>query len=163
MADYGEPGEAPMNLNMSPPTHIPVLLQETVEALAVQPGGRYIDCTLGSGRHAAAILERSSPGGQLLGIDADPKALLNVKLKPGDVRLLQGTNHYQNFIDAVRLRTTPASPIDSAVQLDFVSHLSDMAVRTARKIRRDPVKEVIVGDKSQNRLLRRPTRRPWRL
>jgi len=97
------------------------------------------------------------------GIDADPKALLNVKLKPGDVRLLQGTNHYQNFIDAVRLRTTPASPIDSAVQLDFVSHLSDMAVRTARKIRRDPVKEVIVGDKSQNRLLRRPTRRPWRL
>jgi 16S rRNA (cytosine1402-N4)-methyltransferase len=44
-------------------------------ALAVQPGGRYIDCTLGAGGHAAAILERSSPGGQLLGIDADPNAL----------------------------------------------------------------------------------------
>ena len=55
--------------------HIPVLLQETVQALAVQPGGRYIDCTVGGGGHAAAILEHSSPGGQLLGIDADPEAI----------------------------------------------------------------------------------------
>ena len=55
--------------------HIPVLVRETIEALAVQPGGRYIDCTLGGGGHAAAILEQSSPGGQLLGIDADPEAI----------------------------------------------------------------------------------------
>jgi len=55
--------------------HIPVLVKETIEALAVQPGGRYIDCTLGGGGHAAAILEHSSPGGQLLGIDADPEAI----------------------------------------------------------------------------------------
>jgi len=60
---------------MSTLTHIPVLLQEAVEALAVQPGGRYIDCTLGAGGHAAAILNQSSPGGQLLGIDADPEAI----------------------------------------------------------------------------------------
>ena len=64
-----------MNLTMSAPTHIPVLLEETIEALDVQPGGRYIDCTLGAGGHAAAILEHSSPGGQLLGIDADPRAM----------------------------------------------------------------------------------------
>ena len=55
--------------------HVPVLLEETMEALAVQPGGRYVDCTVGSGGHARAILERSSPGGQLLGIDADPTAI----------------------------------------------------------------------------------------
>jgi len=64
-----------MNLTMSALGHTPVLLEETIEALAVQPGGRYIDCTLGAGGHAAAILECSSPGGQLLGIDADPEAI----------------------------------------------------------------------------------------
>lgn len=55
--------------------HIPVLVKETIQALAVQLGGRYVDCTLGGGGHAAAILEHSSPGGQLLGIDADPQAI----------------------------------------------------------------------------------------
>jgi 16S rRNA (cytosine1402-N4)-methyltransferase len=64
-----------MNLTMSAPTHLPVLLEEAIEALAVRPGGRYIDCTLGAGGHALAILERSSPGGQLLGIDTDPEAI----------------------------------------------------------------------------------------
>ncbi|MFC2048107.1 16S rRNA (cytosine(1402)-N(4))-methyltransferase RsmH [Chloroflexota bacterium] len=60
---------------MITPAHIPVLVKETIEALNVQPGGRYIDCTLGGGGHATAILEKSSPGGQLLGIDADPEAI----------------------------------------------------------------------------------------
>ncbi len=64
-----------MSPTMLAPVHIPVLVEETIEALNVQPGGRYIDCTLGGGGHAAAILEHSSPGGQLLGIDADPEAI----------------------------------------------------------------------------------------
>ncbi|MBI4181113.1 MAG: 16S rRNA (cytosine(1402)-N(4))-methyltransferase RsmH [Chloroflexi bacterium] len=55
--------------------HVPVLVEEAIKALAVQPGGRYIDATLGGGGHAAAILEQSSPGGQLLGIEADPEAI----------------------------------------------------------------------------------------
>ncbi len=70
-----------MNLTKSAPAHIPVLLEEAIEALAVQPGGRYIDCTLGAGGHAVAILERSSPGGQLLGIDADPRAVKTARAR----------------------------------------------------------------------------------
>jgi len=54
--------------------HIPVLLKEAVDALSVRPGGRYIDCTVGAGGHAETILQHSAPGGQLLGIDADPIA-----------------------------------------------------------------------------------------
>lgn len=64
-----------MVLRLTAPTHVPVMVSEVLDALAVQPGGRYIDCTLGEGGHAVAILESSAPGGQLLGIDADPKAI----------------------------------------------------------------------------------------
>jgi 16S rRNA (cytosine1402-N4)-methyltransferase len=64
-----------MSLTMTMPTHKPVLLNEAVEALQAQPGRRYVDCTIGSGGHAAAILAKILPGGQLLGIDADPDAI----------------------------------------------------------------------------------------
>ncbi|MFC2012797.1 16S rRNA (cytosine(1402)-N(4))-methyltransferase RsmH [Chloroflexota bacterium] len=66
---------------MSVSTHIPVLLEESIEALAIQSGGRYIDCTLGGGGHAAAMLNHSAPGGQLLGIDADPDAIRVARAK----------------------------------------------------------------------------------
>jgi 16S rRNA (cytosine1402-N4)-methyltransferase len=55
--------------------HTPVLLHSTVELLNVRPGGRFVDCTVGTGGHAEAILQRCAPDGSLLGIDADPKAL----------------------------------------------------------------------------------------
>lgn len=52
--------------------HIPVLLDEVVTALKPYSGGRYIDATVGTGGHAAAILDASEPNGRLLGIDQDP-------------------------------------------------------------------------------------------
>ena len=55
--------------------HQPVMLNETLAALNVQPGGRYIDATAGEGGHSRAILEASSPGGQVMMIDADPEAV----------------------------------------------------------------------------------------
>ena len=64
-----------MNLNGSLPVHIPVLLRETVEGLRPWPGGYFVDCTVGLGGHAAAILKRISPSGRLLGIDVDAGAL----------------------------------------------------------------------------------------
>lgn len=63
-----------MSLVMTPPIHKPVLLTEVLAALEVQPGKRYVDCTLSAGGHARAILEKSQPDGRLLGIDADPEA-----------------------------------------------------------------------------------------
>ena len=59
--------------------HEPALLAQTLELLAVRRGGFWVDGTLGAGGHAAAILERSSPDGRLLGSDRDEDALLAAK------------------------------------------------------------------------------------
>ena len=59
-------------------SHTPVLLAECLEGLAVRPGGRYIDGTLGGGGHSEAILQRSAPDGKVLGLDADPAAIRRV-------------------------------------------------------------------------------------
>jgi 16S rRNA (cytosine1402-N4)-methyltransferase len=52
--------------------HISVLLDEVLEALAPKPGQVIVDCTLGLGGHAAALLQRIAPGGKIIGIDFDP-------------------------------------------------------------------------------------------
>ena len=64
-----------MIVAMSLPVHVPVLLDEVIAGLRPQRGGYFVDCTVGLGGHAAAILERISPSGRLLGIDADPEAI----------------------------------------------------------------------------------------
>ena len=64
-----------MSVAMSLPVHVSVLLDEVITALQPRPGGRFIDCTVGLGGHAAAILEEISPSGRLFGIDADPDAI----------------------------------------------------------------------------------------
>jgi 16S rRNA (cytosine1402-N4)-methyltransferase len=71
---------------MISPAKIPVLIEEGIQALAVQPGGRYVDCTLGGGGHSLSILEHIQPGGQLLGIDADPNAIMAARKRLSDYR-----------------------------------------------------------------------------
>lgn len=55
--------------------HIPVMLNEAVEGLAVREGGRYLDGTFGRGGHARAVLSRLGSSGRLLLMDRDPQAI----------------------------------------------------------------------------------------
>lgn len=56
-------------------SHLPILVEECLAALALQPGMVGVDATLGHGGHAVRLLERILPGGRLLGLDLDPVEL----------------------------------------------------------------------------------------
>lgn len=58
------------------PAHVPVLLDEALDALRIDPNGIYVDATFGRGGHSRAILQRLGPHGRLLALDRDPAAVV---------------------------------------------------------------------------------------
>lgn len=68
-------GFAPAERDDGEVIHRPVLLEETLQFLAVSAAGVYVDGTLGEGGHSQRILEASGPDGVVLGIDRDPRSL----------------------------------------------------------------------------------------
>lgn len=55
--------------------HIPVLLHEVLDGLAIRPDGIYVDGTVGGAGHSTEIAKRLTDGGRLIGFDRDPDAV----------------------------------------------------------------------------------------
>ncbi|MCH5600892.1 16S rRNA (cytosine(1402)-N(4))-methyltransferase RsmH [Niabella ginsengisoli] len=84
--------------SLSTEYHIPVLLNETIDGLAIKPDGVYVDCTFGGGGHSAAILSKLNAKGRLYAFDQDEDAKRNV---PDDKRVIfiqQNFRHIQRFL-----------------------------------------------------------------
>ncbi|MDO6460321.1 16S rRNA (cytosine(1402)-N(4))-methyltransferase RsmH [Granulosicoccaceae sp. 1_MG-2023] len=64
-------------------THVPVLLSESVEALAIHPDGIYLDATYGRGGHSDAILRELGSAGRLISLDQDPQAVAEAQVRHG--------------------------------------------------------------------------------
>ena len=61
--------------------HVPVLLKEAIDFLAIQRGGTYLDATVGLGGHSLEIAKRLGAAGHLIGFDKDPAALDRARAK----------------------------------------------------------------------------------
>jgi len=96
-------------------------------------------------------------------IVAQPASLLDSVIGPDEIQLYRSNHHVRNFLDCVKSRSATICPVDEAVRADIICHLSDIAIRTQRKIRWDPKEEVIIGDAAASRLLTRSMRSPWHL
>ncbi|HMM20348.1 MAG TPA: 16S rRNA (cytosine(1402)-N(4))-methyltransferase RsmH [Selenomonadales bacterium] len=110
--------------------HTSVLLREAVEALITNPDGIYVDCTLGGGGHSAAITEKLSPKGWLIGVDQDPAAVRAGQARLSDAAC-QTTFIRSNFqelnaiLDELEIDTVDGVLFDLGVS----SHQLDVAER----------------------------------
>ena len=97
------------------------------------------------------------------GMATHPKSLLRTGITSAEIRLPRSNDHRRNFLDAVRTRRTPISPIEAAVRSDTVCHHADIAMRLKRRLYWDSEKELFIGDDEANRMLTRAMRSPWHL
>ena len=109
-------------------SHTPVLLQETVEGLAVRENGIYVDGTAGGGGHSGAILKRLTTG-KLISIDQDPDAIstLTQKFKHNENAIIIKGN-FGNMKELLALRGVRR--VDGVLlDIGVSSHQLDTAAR----------------------------------
>ncbi len=104
--------------------HNPVLLNECIEGLAINPEGTYVDVTFGGGGHSRAMLEHLTTG-KLIGFDQDADAMQNL---PQDDRFIFINQNFRYLVNFLRLYK--ALPVDGILaDLGISSHQIDMAER----------------------------------
>ena len=107
-------------------------------------------------------------------IMAEPKSLLDVKLKPSDTPLHASpehttgfgapyTDHTADFFRSVRTRQDPVSPVEAGHCASTLGNVSDICLRLGRKLKWDPTTDRFVGDDEANNMLSRALRSPWKI
>lgn len=117
------------------------------------PGG---DCATFVGEHGTISISRGA-------LRTRPEALAREVIGPREMRLDESRDHMGNFLECVRSRRQPVAHINAAALSDTICQLSMIAIYSGRRIRWDPVREVILDDAGASRMLTRPMRAPWRL
>ncbi|MDW8268187.1 MAG: 16S rRNA (cytosine(1402)-N(4))-methyltransferase RsmH [Anaerolineae bacterium] len=141
-------------LPLGPDHHTPVLLAEVLTTLAPQPGGRFIDATVGGGGHALALLEATAPDGRLLGLDADPRAIVRtrerlaafgerVTLVPANFRELETVARRHGFVGVDGILFDLGV---SSFQLDDPTHGFSFQVEGPLDLRFDPTRGPSAAD-----------------
>ncbi|MFH1717826.1 MAG: hypothetical protein ABIF19_10770 [Planctomycetota bacterium] len=96
-------------------------------------------------------------------IDANPKSILQSQIGSDEIQLYKSNDHVGNFLDCIRSRAETICPIDAAVRVDTICHISDIATRLERKLTWDPEQERFINNETANCLLARSMRSPWHL
>jgi predicted dehydrogenase len=95
------------------------------------------------------------------GIRTEPASLAETVIGPNEKRVIFSDDHKQNFLDAIRKKAPPISPITAAVHAETMCQQSAIAMQLQRKLRWDPQAERFTNDLQANRMLSRAIRAPW--
>jgi len=99
-------------------------------------------------------------GGRL---EAEPKSLLKEVIGPNEVHLGRSPGHHRDFLNAVKARGEPVASAEVGHRTATICHLLNIAMLTKRKLKWDPEREQVIGDREANQMLSRPMRSPWHL
>lgn len=114
-----------MGMNNEIGYHIPVMLQECIDALAIKPNGIYVDVTFGGGGHSKEILKHLGPQGRLIAFDQDPDAIKNTLPDDRFTLIHQNFKFLKNY-----LRLEGVKQVDGILaDLGVSSHQFDAADR----------------------------------
>ncbi|MFP5236325.1 MAG: 16S rRNA (cytosine(1402)-N(4))-methyltransferase RsmH [Acidobacteriota bacterium] len=148
--------------------HVPVLLQEAMQYLAVRPGATVVDCTLGLAGHSSEILRRLGSKGKLIAFDRDPQAMELAAAKLDAVRAELGAEAPQveligepfsaapRYIEQGSVDAVLADIGVSSLQLDEASRgfsfMADGPLDMRMDTRRGETAEQVVNEASEREL-----------
>ncbi|MBP8959772.1 MAG: Gfo/Idh/MocA family oxidoreductase [Bacteroidales bacterium] len=82
-------------------------------------------------------------------------------LGPNDVHLYESTSQQGNWLDCIKSRKEPISPVEIGHRACTVCLITHIAMKLGRRLRWDPDKEIFINDDEANKMLSRPQRKPY--
>ncbi|HEV8080292.1 MAG TPA: 16S rRNA (cytosine(1402)-N(4))-methyltransferase RsmH [Chitinophagaceae bacterium] len=134
--------------------HVPVMLQQVIEGLKINPSGVYVDCTFGGGGHSKAILNKLDDTGKLIAFDQDEDAKRNLIAE--DERIIfipQNFRHLQKFLRLHKITKVDGILADLGVsshQFDKVERGFSTRFNAAMDMRMDQRQELKAIDVLKN-------------
>jgi 16S rRNA (cytosine1402-N4)-methyltransferase len=133
--------------------HVPVMLQQVIEGLKIDPSGTYVDCTFGGGGHSKAILQKLNKAGRLIAFDQDEDAKKNM---PADERIIfipQNFRYLQKFLRLHKIKEVDGILADlgvSSYQFDKAERGFSIRFNAAMDMRMDQRQTLIAMDVLKN-------------
>ncbi len=94
---------------------------------------------------------------------SNPK-ILDSKIGPNETHLYTNpAGEHRDFLDCVKTRKDPYFPVDKGHRVATICHLGNVALKSDKKLKWDPKKEIFTNSEEANRMLSRTMRSPWRL
>ncbi len=94
-------------------------------------------------------------------LETNPASLKRQKISPDEKHVYYSDNHYKDWLNAIRKRTTPICDAETGHRSATVCNLGNIAFELKRPLYWDPEKEKFKNDSEANRLLGRKMRKPW--
>ena len=125
--------------------------------------GVTVTCGEGLPRGVTFIGDKGQIQVHLTHLATTPRDIARLKPQDGQFRLPKTRGHHGEWLDCIRTRKLPVCECESGHRSATVCHLGNIALRTRRKLRWDPVKEAIIGDADAMKYVNKPYRAPWAL